>query len=197
MESNNKNQIYNLQQLKKQLLELDLKPSDNLVINEFSPAMANIYGVFSADNSFVFAKEKSCLEFNYSLSITGIIDYIGHIIFGGYPLISKKYYLIDFFSRTPISDSSDEKYIDGDIYEYNGTEYYVVLLSKILPASFLTNIPLSNISIIQDAINVFLADNPEFISQIIFEDESSFQNDHEPMLSKKLVPTKTKKEEND
>ena len=128
MEPDKKNEIYNLQQLKRQLLELDLKPSDNLVINEFSPAMGNIYGVFSADNSFVFAKEKSCLEFNYSLSITGIIDYIAKIIFGGYPLVSKRYYLIDFFSRTPISDGTDEKYIDGDIYEYNGTEYYLVKL---------------------------------------------------------------------
>ena len=181
MEPDKKNEIYNLQQLKKQLLELDLKPSDNLEINKFSPAMGNIYGLFSADNSFVFAKEKSCLEFNYSLSITGIIDYIAKMIFGGYPLVSKRYYLIDFFSRTPISDSGDEKYIDGDIYEYNGTEYYVVLLSKIVPASFLTNIPLSNISIIQDAINTFLADNPEFINKIIFEEKS------ELVESKKLT----------
>lgn len=102
-----------------------------------------------------------------------------------------------FFSRTPISDSDDEKYIDGDTYEYNGTEYYIVLLSKIVPASFLTNIPLSNISIIQDAINTFLADNPEFISQIIFEEESSFENKQESILAKKLVPTENKKEEND
>lgn len=97
MEPDKKNQIYNLQQLKKQLLELDLKPSDNLVINEFSPAMGNIYGVFSADNSFVFAKEKSCLEFNYNLSILRNIEYLSKIISGGYPLVSKRYYLIDFF----------------------------------------------------------------------------------------------------
>ena len=41
--------------------------------------------------------------------------------------------------------------------------------------------PLVNISIIQDAINTFLADNPEFISQIIFEEES------ELVESKKLT----------
>lgn len=187
MEPDNKNHLYNLQQLKKQLLELDLKPNDNLVINEFSPAMGKIYGVFSADNAFVFAKEKSCLEFNYSLSITGIIDCIANMIFDGYPLFSKRYYLIDFFSRTPISDIDDKKYRDGDIYEYNGTEYYVVLLSKIVPASFLTNIPLSNISIIQDAINTFLADNPEFISEIIFEKESLEQSEAKPVTPKKLT----------
>ena len=149
--------------------------------------MGNIYGVFGADNSFVFAKEKSCLEFNYNLSIIRNIEYLSKIISGGYPLVSKRYYLIDFFSRTPISDSTDEKYMDGDIYEYNGTEYYVVLLSKIVPASFLTNIPLSNISIIQDTINMFLADNPEFISQIIFEEESEFVESKKLTLDNKNI----------
>jgi len=186
MLSDNENKIYNLQQLKKKLLELELNQNNKLVINEFNPMLGNIYGVFSSDNAFVFTKQKSCLRFNYSLSIIGIIDYISKIIFGGYPLISKRYYLIDFFSRTDISDEHEEKYIDGDIYEYNDTEYYVILLSKIIPASILINIPLKNISIIQDAINVFLADKPDFINQLFFEEESLKQNETELTKSKRF-----------
>lgn len=184
MTPDNKVKIHNLQQLKKALLELKLKESNHIVINEFNLVRNNIYGVFSTDNAFTFVKEKSCHEFNYSLSIFGIIDYILKIIGGGEPLISKKYYLIDFFSRTNISDKYDVSFEDGDIYEYNGNEYYIISLSKIIPASLLTNVLLDNICIIQDTINAFLADNPQFIEQVFFEEKSS--NENESMLIKKL-----------
>ena len=161
--------IYNLQQLKKELLNLDLNQNYKYVINEFNPMWGNIYGVFSSDNSFMFVKELSCLGFNYSLSVWSLIGYVWKIIFGGDPLISKRYYLIDFFSRAIVSDKEDEKFGDGNIYEYNDKEHYVVLCSKVVPASFLTKIPLENIGIVQDAINVFLADNPEFIKQVFKE----------------------------
>lgn len=182
--------IHNLQQLKKVLLELNLEESNHIVINEFNLVRKNIYGAFSTDNAFIFVKEKSCHEFNYSLSIFGIINYISKIIGGGEPLISKKYYLIDFFSRTNISDKYDVSFEDGDIYEYNGNEYYIISLSKIIPASLLTNVLLDNICIIQDTINAFLADNPQFIEQVFFEEKSS--NENESMLIKKLNPLKKK-----
>lgn len=180
--------IHNLQQLKKELLELNLEESNHIVINEFNLVRKNIYGAFSTDNAFIFVKEKNCHEFNYSLSIFGIINYISKIIGGGEPLISKKYYLIDFFSRTNISDKYDVSFEDGDIYEYNGNEYYIISLSKIIPASLLTNVLLDNICIIQDTINAFLADNPQFIEQVFFEEKSS--NENESMLIKKLNPLK-------
>lgn len=185
MELENQDKIYNLQQLKKELLNLNLNQNYKFVMNEFNPMWGNIYGVFSADNSFMFAKELSCLGFNYSLSIWSLIEYVWKIIFGGAPLISKRYYLIDFFSRAIVSDKYDEKFGDGDIYEYNDKEHFVVLCSKVIPASFLTKIPLENIGIVQDAINVFLADNPEFIKQI-FQDVNTKQTQTEQEKTKRM-----------
>ena len=186
MASNSEVKIHNLQQLKKELLELNLKPNTRLEINEFNLVRKNIYGLFSTDNAFTFVKENNCHELNYSLSIFGIIDYMFKIIGGGEPLISKKYYLIDFFNRTNVSDEYDVSFKDGDKYEYNGNEYYVISLSKIIPASVLTNVLLDNICIIQDTINKFLADNPQFINQVFFEETSS--NKNKSMLIKKLTP---------
>ena len=180
------NKIYNLQQIKKKLLDLNLEQNERLVINEFNPTLGKIYGVFSSDNSFLFVKEKNCLGPNYSFSVFGFIAYIMKLIGGGDSLISRKYYLVDFFSRVPISEKEDEKYQDGYIYEYNGIDYYVILLSKIVPASFLNNIPLENISIIQDEINVFLADNPEFINQVLFSEETIEQEQTPSTMAKKL-----------
>jgi len=187
---NNGNKIYNLQQLKEELLKLELEKKDKIVINEFNLMKGNIYGIFSTDNSFLFAKEKSCLESNYSLSVFSMLRYMFKIVWGGAPLFSKNYYLIDFFSRIAISDEYDETFIDGDIYEENSIEYYVITLSKIIPASILKNISLENVRMIQDAINIFLANNPDFINQVIFKNEAIEQSEIKSVKLKKLIPPK-------
>lgn len=187
MFTDNENNIYNLQQLKKELLKLDLEKKNYITINKFYPLMGKIYGVFSNDNAFMFAKEKSCFKFNYEWSVLGILCYVFKILVGGSTIISKNYYLTDLFSKTIISDKYDETFIDGDTYEKNSIEYYVVTLSKIIPASFLTNISLENVRKIQDSINVFLGNNPNFINQVLFEMESSEQKETELNEPKKLT----------
>lgn len=140
--------------------------------------------MFCDDNSFLFVKEKSTLEFNYELSVFRNLKYLFELISSGESLVSKKYYLSDFFSRIAISEKEYEKYLDGDIYEYNGKYYYVILISKIVPASFMINIPLENISIIQDKINSILADNPEFVFKLIEKEYNKSKHNNRILIKK-------------
>jgi len=148
---------------------------------------SKIYGLFGEDNSFMFVKEKSCLGFNYSLSLIDITYFLIALVLGGDSLISKKYYIVDYFCRSIISNKEDYKFADGDIYEYNGINYYVILLTKIVPASYLSNISVGNIGIIQDRINVFLANNPDFVEQLFFDFEEYDEDEEEIIDSKKRI----------
>lgn len=46
-------------------------------------------------------------------------------------LFEKNYYMIDFFSKNKISNLYDEPFEDGEIYNFNDVNYYVISISKL------------------------------------------------------------------
>ena len=109
---------YNLQQLRQELLKLNLDNRQNFVLNDIF--INKVYGLFGDDNSFVFAMEDSRLEFNFLVSPFDLIFYLMDLIIGSTTLISKNYYLVDYFYRRAyLSEKYDERFCDNDKYKYN------------------------------------------------------------------------------
>ena len=177
---NNGKSTYNLQQIRQELLKLDLEQSSNLGISKFNPRIQKLYGLFGSDNTFTFVKQN-----NNSLIIE-LLNLIMSVTFltSAYDMDSD-YYLTDFLSRTTMSDKQNVEYGDGDIYEYNGNEYCVTSLSKIIPASNLGNLSVRNMYMIQDKINAFLYENPDFVNQVFFRGNFSEERKHSLAKSRK------------
>ena len=177
MNSNNEIRIQSLQQLKKELLKYKSEKNYSIGTNKFVKKMQDIYGLFGSDNSFVFVRQKcvgvglEILQLGFSI----IFDLFDPCMWGDWI----EYYLKEVFTGTRISDKHGFKYNDGDTYWYNGTKYRLISLSKIIPADFLVNMNDDDMYKLQDRINLFLADNPNFINQTIFGNKNVEQNDDE------------------
>lgn len=160
---------YNLQQIRGIIGKR--KADNSEYINIFKRSLKNMYGLFGTDNSFVFVEQKSKLFPRYSLNLFVYIDYMFNALGGDFGLFDKCYAVKDFFTKNYLSDYYEEEFEDGEIYEYNGTKYYVISPSKFISVQYLSDINKHDIGLIQDRINEFLALNPDFVNQVFFSNE--------------------------
>jgi len=137
--------VHYLQQLKKHLI--------SAVKYEEAPyegllhSNKNLFGVFCKDNSFLFAKQKAFFS----------------------PISLTEYHLVDYFSGNKLTSTGYSSFKDGDEVEGNK----IVSISKVIPAISMEKMPNRKLRIIQDEINLFLVDNPSFVSYVFDEEEKS------------------------
>ena len=120
--------------------------------------LENMFAVFGTDNSFMFALKKQ---------------------------LFRKQYLVNYFTNQIISRKGILP-ADSRWYDYEDFRYYVASLNKLVPSRILNNITRETLTIIEDTINKYLYENPEFIKELF---NYAYKNceEHQKSLEKKQL----------